>query len=93
MIKLFSSVLYIDKASQPNTPVNVIVGALILKEALGDTDDESVEALIFDVRYKYVLHTTSFEEQSFSDRIFSRFRARVLAHGTEHDVGLIHGVL
>ena len=27
------SVLYSDKASRPNTPVNVIVGALILKEA------------------------------------------------------------
>ena len=34
--------LYSDKASRPNTPVNVIVGALILKEALGDTDDELV---------------------------------------------------
>ena len=33
------SVLYSDKASRPNTPANVIVGALILKEALGDTDD------------------------------------------------------
>ena len=30
------SVLYSSKASRPNTPVNVIVGALILKEALGD---------------------------------------------------------
>ena len=28
------SVLYSEKASRPNTPVNVIVGALILKEAL-----------------------------------------------------------
>lgn len=26
------SVLYSDKASRPNTPVNVIVGALIIKE-------------------------------------------------------------
>lgn len=30
------SVLYSDKASRPNTSVNVIIGALILKEALGD---------------------------------------------------------
>ena len=34
------SVLYSEKASRPNTPVNVIVGALILKEALNVTDDE-----------------------------------------------------
>ena len=30
------SALYSSNASRPNTPVNVIVGALILKEALGD---------------------------------------------------------
>lgn len=84
------SVLYSDKASRPNTPVNVIVGALILKEALGDTDDELMEALMFDVRYRYALHTTSFEEQPLSDRTLSRFRARVLAYETEHDVDLIH---
>ena len=77
------SVLYSDKASRPNTPVNVIVGSLILKEALGDTDDELVEALMFDVRYQYALHTTSFEEQPLSDRTLSRFRARVLAYKKE----------
>ena len=84
------SVLYSDKASRPNTPVNVIVGALTLKEVLGDTDDELVEALMFDIRYQYALHTTSFEEQPLSDRTLSRFRARVLAYETEHDVDLIH---
>lgn len=84
------SVLYSEKASRPNTPVNVIVGALILKEVLGDTDDELVEALMFDVRYQYALHTTSFEEQPLSDRSLSRFRARVLAYETEHNVDLIH---
>ena len=54
------SVLYSEKASRPNTPVNVIVGALILKEALNVTDDEIVEAMAFDIRYQYALHTTSF---------------------------------
>lgn len=84
------SVLYSDKASRPNTPVNVIIGALILKEALGDTDDELVEALMFDIRYQYALHTTSFEEQPLSDRTLSRFRARVLAYETEHGIDLVH---
>ena len=41
------SVLYSEKASRPNTPVNMIVGALILKEALNVTDDEIVEAMAF----------------------------------------------
>lgn len=84
------SVLYSKKASRPNTPVNVIVGALILKEALNVTDDEIVEAMAFDIRYQYALHTTSFEEQPISDRTLSRFRARVLSYETEHDVDLIH---
>jgi hypothetical protein len=46
------SVLYSDKASRPNTPVNVIIGALILKELRGQTDDEILESLLFDVRYQ-----------------------------------------
>ena len=37
------SVLYSKKASRPNTPVNVIVGALILKEALNVTDMKSLK--------------------------------------------------
>lgn len=85
------SVLYSNKASRPNTPVNVILGALILKEALGVTDDEMVEGLMFDIRYQYALHTTSFEEQPLSDRTLSRFRARCLAYETETGIDLIHG--
>lgn len=84
------SVLYSEKASRPNTPVNVFVGTLILKEALNVTDDEIVEAMAFDIRYQYALHTTSFEEQPISDRTLSRFRARVLSYETAHDVDLIH---
>ena len=83
------SPLYSGKTSRPNTPVNVII-ALILKEALGDTDDELVEALMFYIRYQYVLHTTSFQEQPLSDRTLNRFRTRVLAYETENDVDLIH---
>ena len=84
------AVLYSNKASRPNTPVNIIVGALILKEFLGDTDDELVQSLMFDVRYQYALHTTSFDEQPLSDRSLSRFRARCLAYETETGIDLIH---
>ena len=68
----------------------MIVGALILKEALNVTDDEIVEARAFDIRYQYALHTTSFEEQPMSDRTLTRFRTRVRSYETEHDVDLIH---
>lgn len=83
------SVLYSDKASRPNTPVNIIIGSMILKEMLGDTDDELVESLMFDVRYQYALHTTSYEEQPLSDRTLSRFRERCITYETETGIDLI----
>ena len=70
------AVLYSDKASRPNTPINVTVGALIIKELFDYTDDEMVENLMFDPRMQYALHTISFEEQPLSDKTLSRFRKR-----------------
>ena len=83
------SILYSDKASRPNTLVNVIVGSLILKELLNMTDDEMVEALMFDIRFQYALHTTSFKEQPLSDRPLGRFRERCNAYETEHGRDLV----
>lgn len=72
------SVLYSDnKASRSNTPVNFIVGALMIKAMMGQSDDDMLEAICCDIRYKYALHTTSYEEQPISDRTFSRFRERL----------------
>ena len=72
------SVLYSDNAfSRPNTPVNIIVGALILKENGGLSDGELMESICCDVRYQYALHTTHLAEQPISDRTFSRFRERL----------------
>ena len=84
------AVLYSSNtASRPNTPVNVIVGALFLKEMFGDTDDELLESILFDVRYQVALHTTSNIEQPFSDRTLSRFRERLYNYEVETGVDLI----
>lgn len=85
------SVLYSDNASRPNTPVNVLVGALILKEFLGQSDDDIRESLVFDIRYQVALHTASFPEQPLSDRSLGRFRARCTAHEEETGIDLIRG--
>ena len=83
--------LYSDKAnSRPNAPVNVIVGALILKEFNGLTDDEILEECECDFRYQYALHTTSYDNQPISDRTFSRFRERVAAYELVTGEDLIH---
>ena len=84
------AVLYSDRPSRHNTPVNVIIGALILKEIFGLTDEEIVETLPFDIRYQYALHTTSFEEQPLNDRTLGRFRARCNSYEELTGTDLIH---
>ena len=46
------SVLYSDKASRANTPVNVIIGARIIEELFDYSDDEIVENLMLDLHMK-----------------------------------------
>ena len=84
------SVLYSDKASRPNAPVNVIIGALIIKELFDYSDDEIVENLMPDLHLQYALHTTSFAEQPISDKTLSRFRKRCYDYETLHGVDLYH---
>ena len=84
------SVLYSNKASRPNTPVNVIVGSLLLKELFDLSDDEVVEDLLLDPRFQYALHTTSFDEQPISDKTLSRFRTRCYDYEQLHGVDLYH---
>ena len=78
------SVLYSDHAfSRSNTPVNIIIGALILKENLGLTDDELLASICCDIRFQYALHTTHLKDQPVSDRTFSRFRERLYNYERE----------
>ena len=84
------SVLYSDKASRPNTPVNVLVGAEIIKMLFDQSDDEMVDNLMLDPRYQLALHTSSFDEQPLSDKSLSRFRRRCYDYETTHGVDLYH---
>lgn len=84
------SVLYSSKASRPNAPVNVIVGALILKELFDLSDSEIVENLMLDLRYQYALHTTSFSEQPLSESTLSRFRRRCYEYESTTGIDLYH---
>ena len=83
-------VLYSTEASRPNTPVNICIGALIIKEIFGISDDEVVENLMLDPRYQYALHTTSYEEQPLSDKSLSRFRKRCYDYESAYGIDLLH---
>lgn len=78
-----------NNASRPNTPINFIIGSLMLKENNGLTDDELVESICCDVRYQYALHTTHLAEQPVSDRTFSRFRERLYNYEMETGANLL----
>ena len=44
---------------------------------------------MFDVRYQYALHTTSFQEQPVSKNSLTNFRAAVYSYNQEHGIDLI----
>jgi len=74
------SVLFSETGSRPNTPVNVIVGSLMLKEYFGQSEEELLMSIYCNVLYQYALHLTQMEKPPLSDRSWSRFRARVLEY-------------
>ena len=86
-------VLYCEDNGAPNTPVNVLIGASIVKEMHDYSDDEIVEGLMLDVRLQYALHTTSFKEQPLSDKSLSRFRNRCYDYYEKTGIDLIHNCI
>lgn len=74
------SVLYSDKASRPNSPINVIIGLLIIKEIFQQTDEELIGSIHFDVRYQYALNTTNYETQPVSINTLTNFRNRLVEY-------------
>ena len=83
------SVLYSDKNSRPNTPVNIIIGLLTLKELMKLTDEELIGSLHFDLRYQYALCTTSMEKQPVSINTLYNFRQRVYEYTQKTGIDLI----
>ncbi len=83
------SVLYSDKASRPNSPVNVILGALILKEVFQLSDVQLLESIFFDERFQYALRLTSEKRPPVSFNTFTNFRNRVYTYERFTGIDLI----
>ena len=73
-------VLYSNEVSRPNSPINVLVGLLILKENFGLSDEEIIGCLHFDMRFQFALGTTSYEKQPVSINTLYNFRTRILEY-------------
>jgi len=71
-------VLYSKKPSRPNSPVNVIIGALILKEIFQLSDADLLGSIYFDDRFQYALRLTSEEKPPVSINTFTNFSVCII---------------
>ncbi len=76
------SLLYSDNYSRPNTPVNILIGLLILKELNRWTDEELIGALYFDYRVRYALGITEFDKEKLCINTIGNFRKRLYEYTT-----------
>lgn len=84
------AVLYSNnQASRPNSPVNIIVGLLILKEVMRLTDEELISSLHFDTRFQYALHTMNRVTQPVSINTLTNFRNRLVNYLEQTKLDLI----
>ena len=81
-------VLYSEKASRPNVPVNVLVGLEILKAGNGWTDEEMYDHFCFDVQVRYALGYRNLEEGYFAVKTIYNFRNRLVTHMKETEENL-----
>ncbi|MBM4431744.1 MAG: transposase [Chloroflexi bacterium] len=72
------AVLYSEKGSRPNTPVNVLVGLEILKEGRHWSDEELYDHFCFDLQVRYALGCDVFGEEELCLRTLYNFRRRVV---------------
>jgi len=83
------SVLYSDKKSRPNIPVNIMVGFETIKSGFGWSDEELYNHFLFDLQVRYALGLQDFDEQYFDLRTIYYFRASLCEYERNNDVNLI----
>jgi len=83
------SVLYSEKKSRPNTPVNILVGFETLKSGFGWSDEELYNHFLFDLQVRYALGLHDFDEGYFDLRTLYYFRAALVEYEQKHKINLI----
>ena len=88
------SVLYSsDNASCPNTPVNFLVGVLIIKSITGQSDEEIINSVYFDERVQYALHTINLTKQPISKNMLNLFRNRIRDYEKKTGINLLENTM
>ncbi len=83
------SVLYSDKASRPNTPINVLVSSLILMQKKGWTYEELFENIDFNLLTRTALGLFDLEETPFSATTIFNFQNRLSDYYIKTGINLL----
>jgi len=83
------AVLYSDKASRPNVPVNVLIGLEALKAGFGLSDEELYARFCFDLQVRYALGYDRLGDGDFEIRTLYYFRERLSRHNAQHGINLL----
>lgn len=82
-------VLYSESASRPNTPVNILVASLILKERKGWSFDELIEHVMFDLRTKVALGLSEIDDIPYSRGTIFNFQNRLEHYRSGSGINLL----
>jgi hypothetical protein len=74
------AILYSDKGSRPNAPINTMVASLVIKHQFGWTFEELFEHIDFDVLTRTALGLRTFETTPFVPSTLFDFQRRLFAH-------------
>jgi len=83
------AVLYSQRPSRPNAPINVLVGMEILKAGFGWSDAELYDHLCFDLLVRRALGLDDLRMQVFDIRTLYNFRRRVQKYAEKTGVNLM----
>ena len=83
------AVLYSEKDSRPNVPVNVLVGLEALKAGCGWSDQELYEHFCYDLQVRYALGYDRLGDGDFEIRSLYYFRERLSKYNAEKGVNLL----
>ena len=86
------AVLYSEKASRPNAPVNVLVGLEVLKAGFGWSDAQLEEQFSYNMQVRYALGYRDFTEGYLELRTVYNFRRRLTEHMRETGENLLEQV-
>jgi len=74
------SVLYSDKHSAPNAPINCMVSALLLQQKHGWTYAELFEQIDFNIEVRYALGLRDLDSVPFTEPTLFNFKRRLAKH-------------